>query len=55
MKGLNLFACEKAQLQNTHLALEFFAKAKMMGSWVGANNVENLVLQWKKLIQLKGK
>lgn len=55
MTGLNILVCEKSQLQHTSLALEFFSKAKMMGAWVGANNVDNLVLQWKKLVQLKGK
>lgn len=55
MLGLNILVCEKSELQHTSLALDFFSKAKMIGAWVGANNVENLVLQWKKLVQLKGK
>lgn len=51
-QGLHLFICDKPQLQNMHLALEFFAKARSGGMWVGANNVGNFVNQWKKLIEI---
>ncbi|MGZ3769379.1 MAG: AIR carboxylase family protein [Bdellovibrio sp.] len=50
--GLNLFLCEKEQLSNSSLALDFFAKAKQGGVWVGANNINNFVLQWKKLKEM---
>ncbi|MEN0057322.1 MAG: AIR carboxylase family protein [Bdellovibrio sp.] len=50
-KGLNLFVCEKDQLASAQLALDFYAKARQGGAWVGANNIGNLVLQWKKLVE----
>lgn len=53
-KGLNLFLCEKEQLASSHLALDFFTKARHGGAWVGANNIGNFVLQWKKIMALKG-
>lgn len=49
--GLNLFLCEKEQLASSNLALDFFAKARYGGAWVGANNINNYVLQWKKIMQ----
>jgi 5-(carboxyamino)imidazole ribonucleotide mutase len=49
--GLNLFLCEKEQLANSQLALDFFAKARAGGAWVGANNIGNFVIQWKKLVE----
>lgn len=49
--GLNLFLCEKEQLANTQLALDFFTKARAGGAWVGANNIGNFVIQWKKLVE----
>lgn len=51
-QGLNLFLCEKEQLASSNLALDFFAKARHGGFWVGANNVTNYVAQWKKLAAL---
>ncbi|MNL62483.1 hypothetical protein D3C87_1865080 [compost metagenome] len=50
VNGLNLFLCEKEQLQSSNLALDFFAKARHNGTWVGANNIQNYVLQWKKVL-----
>lgn len=50
--GLNLFLCEKDQLSSSNLALDFFAKARHGGVWVGANNINNFVLQWKKLMEM---
>jgi 5-(carboxyamino)imidazole ribonucleotide mutase len=52
VEGLNLFLCEKEQLISSNLALDFLAKARHGGAWVGANNINNLVIQWKKLIQM---
>ncbi|NUN04851.1 MAG: AIR carboxylase family protein [Bdellovibrio sp.] len=52
VKGLNLFLCEKEQLASSNLALDFYAKARHEGLWVGANNVTNFVLQWKKLNEM---
>lgn len=52
VQGLNIFVCEKTQLENVALALEFFAKARRGGFWVGANNTTNFVNQWKKLMIL---
>lgn len=52
--GLNLFLCEKEQLASSSVALDFFAKARQGGFWVGANNVENFVSQWRKLVQGAG-
>lgn len=51
VNGLNLFLCEKEQLTSSNLALDFFAKARHAGAWVGANNIGNFVLQWKKLVE----
>ncbi|MGZ3774276.1 MAG: AIR carboxylase family protein [Pseudobdellovibrionaceae bacterium] len=51
--GLNLFLCEKDQLSSSNLALDFFAKARHGGVWVGANNINNFVLQWKKLMEMR--
>ncbi|WP_373998091.1 AIR carboxylase family protein [Bdellovibrio bacteriovorus] len=51
--GLNLFLCEKEQLTSSNLALDFFAKARHSGAWVGANNIGNFVLQWKKLSEMR--
>lgn len=53
VSGLNLFICEKEQLNSTNLALDFLAKARHAGVWVGANNIGNFVLQWKKLIETR--
>lgn len=50
VNGLNLFLCEKEQLQSSNLALDFFTKARHGGAWVGANNIQNYVLQWKKIL-----
>ncbi|UOF01186.1 AIR carboxylase family protein [Bdellovibrio reynosensis] len=50
--GLNLFLCEKEQLASTQMALDFFNKARQGGMWVGANNIGNFVLQWKKLTEM---
>lgn len=47
-QGVHMLLCEKEQLASSHLALDFFAKAKHGGAWVGANNINNYVLQWKK-------
>ncbi|WII73217.1 5-(carboxyamino)imidazole ribonucleotide mutase [Bdellovibrio sp. 22V] len=55
MTGLNLFLCEKEQLTSSNLALDFFAKARHGGAWVGANNIGNFVEQWKKLVSLGGR
>lgn len=52
VSGLNLFLCEKEQLTSSNLALDFFAKARHGGAWVGANNIGNFVLQWQKLIEM---
>lgn len=52
VQGLNLFICEKAQLQNMNLAMDFFMKARQAGMWVGANNVGNFVNQWNKLMEI---
>lgn len=52
VKGLNLFLCEKEQLASSNLALDFYAKARHEGLWVGANNVTNFVLQWKKILEM---
>lgn len=52
VNGLNLFLCEKEQLSSSNLALDFFAKARHGGAWVGANNINNFVMQWKKLIEM---
>ncbi|WP_415061836.1 AIR carboxylase family protein [Bdellovibrio sp.] len=52
VSGLNLFLCEKEQLASSNLALDFFAKARHGGAWVGANNIGNYVAQWKKLIEM---
>lgn len=52
VNGLNLFLCEKDQLNSSNLALDFFAKARHGGVWVGANNISNFVLQWQKLIEM---
>jgi Phosphoribosylcarboxyaminoimidazole (NCAIR) mutase len=52
--GLNLFLCEKEQLASSNLALDFFAKARQGGAWVGANNITNFVMQWQKIKDLKG-
>ena len=49
--GLNLFLCEKEQLISSNLALDFLAKARHGGAWVGVNNIQNLVIQWKKLLE----
>ena len=51
VKGLNLFVCEKEKLTNPHLALDFYQKARRGGVWVGANNVGNFVIQWKKIME----
>jgi 5-(carboxyamino)imidazole ribonucleotide mutase len=51
--GLNLFLCEKEQLASSNLALDFLAKARHAGVWVGANNIGNFVNQWKKLIEME--
>lgn len=48
-QGLNLFLCEKEQLASSNLAMDFYAKARHGGFWVGANNVTNFVNQWNKL------
>lgn len=52
VNGLNLFLCEKDQLNSSNLALDFYAKARHGGVWVGANNISNFVLQWQKLIEM---
>lgn len=51
--GLNLFLCEKEQLASSNLALDFFAKARSGGAWVGANNIGNYVAQWKKIMEMR--
>jgi 5-(carboxyamino)imidazole ribonucleotide mutase len=51
--GLNLFLCEKEQLVSAQLALDFYAKARHGGAWVGANNITNYVKQWQKLCKMK--
>lgn len=49
--GLSLLLCEKEQLATTQTAVDFFAQARYSGAWVGANNVTNFVLQWKKILE----
>lgn len=51
-QGLNLFVCDKTQLQNMNLAVDFFMKARQCGLWVGANNIGNFVNQWNKLLEI---
>lgn len=50
---VNLFLCEKEQLSSSQLALDFMAKARHGGAWVGANNIQNYVAQLQKIFTLK--
>ncbi len=48
-QGMNLLVCEKEHLSHPAAALSFFAQARKGGGWVGVNNVNNFVLQWRKI------
>lgn len=50
---VNLFLCEKEQLSSSQLALDFMAKARHGGAWVGANNIQNYINQLQKIFTLK--
>ena len=48
-EGLCLWLIEKEELQKPEQSLNFFAQAQKGGFWVGANNIQNFVLQIKKM------